>query len=309
MTQREVIRRDQDILVHLDPERYPNLCHLSRKTKVMLHLNCIMDHMLTYRCPVWPESNRRYYLFSTAHLQEWSRENKGIRSSSKTWQGHTVFLEIIGLIKIIRVTGHSSDRFLDSLYTRAQERSRAHGWKKRIISETLWTVPPYTPELLAKADTIAKRYLDARINLSLLNKDDVIDISGQEIANRIYHDQRVVGQETQNVHVYVCQVIRAAVHEKGYATKAEIKERLEAALADEQHFTFPDPDRQHEWTPADLDEWEREKRYKHEVQKAMVRLRQFCGKCGCSFGPAKKPDQERFGVAARSWIIVPVERG
>ena len=309
MTQREVIRRDQDTIAHLDPERYPNLCLLSRKTKVMIHLNCIMEHMLTYRCPVWPQNNRMYYLFSTAHLQEWSRVNKEIRSSNKTWQGHIVFLEIIGLIKTIRVTGHSPDRFLDSLYTRAQERNRANGWKKRIISETLWTVPRYTTEVLSNADAMAKRYLDARINLSQMNKDDVIAISGQETANRIYHDQRVIGRETQIVHDCICRVIRAAVHEKGYATKAEINERLEATLADEQHFTFPDPDHQHEWTTADLDEWEREKRYKHEIKKAILRLKYACSICDCVFGQATKEQQAEFGLPAHSWIIAPMHHG
>lgn len=303
MDQVSVIIENKDILQHLDPAEYPELVRLAARTKIIHNLNLIMDHMLTYLCPVWPTANRRYFLFSITHMTSWAKSEHQCKSGNKTWQGYIAFLDDAGLIKRLRVTGPSEDEFLNSIWLKTQERTRENRYG-RMISETLWTVPSYTPEVLKHAEEIAALYRQHHINLSHLSKSDMIRLRGSEIADRLYHDHRVISREETLVHDTMVTVINGLIEAKGYTTGQELETTLSEKISESLGFTHSDPMRQNEWTTGDLDSYEQEKLYRKEIKKAMARKKAVCAECGCVYGQATREQRAFFSLPNHSWIII-----
>ncbi len=170
--------------------------------------------MLSYSTPLWPTYNRRYFLFSERHLATWSRAN-GISGDLTTWQSHKVFLLHAGLIKTFIVIGEQTDSVLQQIWKTAV--SSGHH------SETLWTVPLYTPQVLKHAERIAKEYRENHVNLTHIRKNIIRRIWGQRMADSLYRSSRhVISAEERYVEHCLIEGIKNNILQKGFTTVEEI---------------------------------------------------------------------------------------
>lgn len=305
MNQRDVIIHNKEVLEALDSKAYPNLDWFLRKKKLLVRLEAIMDHMLSYLTPVWPSGNKRYYAFSMPYLKKWAKEKLNIAGSEMTWQGQVVFFEDAGLINRIRVTGPSQDPFLNSVWEQAIERTKNRNIP--IKTESLWTTKQYNPKLLSDAEEVAKIYRDADINLYHFTKSDMIRLRGKERSDRFYIEKRNIMWEEDLVYDCMIRAINEIVDKKGYARPAEVEEKVARMLDEQLHFTHPDRLRMDEWTADDLKEHEREKTFRKEIKKAMARKKTICHDCGCVYRQATLDMRAKYGIEVPGWIIIRAE--
>lgn len=302
MGQIDVIVKNKGIIEELREEDYPALVWMLRKKHVQNRLMAIMNHMLSYPCPVWPLPNRKYYLFSMPYLREWAKENIGLGGSPMMWQGNSAFLEDAGLIARIHVTGPSQDPFLNSIWEKSVEKTEER--KIQIKAEALWAVKPYTEDLLKEAEKIAEIYKNAQVSLCHYTKTDMERLRGPEVANRIYRDGRHISGKERIVYGMMIEVINQFLDEKGYAKPAEVEETLQRLLEKRLKFTHPDKLRMNEWTDAEMNEYKRERDYKREVKKVMARKNTICRKeCGAVYGQATLEQRAKYGLKRQAWII------
>ena len=172
-----VIQTNKDTITSLDPEQYPELCRLKQKTTILRHLYALLEHMQTYSSPMWPEGNPTFFLFSIRHLVRWGKAN-GYTGGVDTWQSHKIFLLHAGLIKTHPVIGEQEDPVLQSIWMSAV--------KKNQRSETLWTVPFYTPVILQHAEQIAREYHEKHICMTKITKDAVAAAWDQATADGLF---------------------------------------------------------------------------------------------------------------------------
>ena len=152
----KIIHINEEIILSLDPIKYPCLVTGCGRAKVLIHLYNLMEHMKSYSSPLLILNNQ-YFLFSERHLAKWNLAHGG-SGSVNAWQSHKVFLLHTGLIKTCVVIGNQKDPILQGVWDKAVSSNRR--------SETLWTVPLYTAEVLEHAERIAREYLENHVNLS-----------------------------------------------------------------------------------------------------------------------------------------------
>ena len=211
----QIIKINLEVIVSLNEDTYPELTRLRRKTSVIRHLSALMEHMLTYSMPLWPARNRRYFLFSEMHLATWHKANGGTGDLS-TWQSHKVFLLHAGLIKTFNVTAESSDYVLQRIWNAAKKAGRH--------SETLWTVPLFTPQVLLQAERIAKEYRENHVNLTHIRKNVIARVWGQQVADSLYRTTgHVISQNERDVAKCMKEAIRIMVARKGFTTVDELR--------------------------------------------------------------------------------------
>lgn len=215
-----IIRYNQDIIASLNPEEYPELVRLRRKTSIIRHLDDLMRHMQAYTSPVWPEYNKRYFLFSEKHFVDWNKSHGGSGDIMRI-QSHKVFLLHAGLIKTHIVIGEQADPILQRIWSTAVA--------KDFRSETLWSVPLFTPSVLKKAEQIALEYRENHVNKSHITKNTIARVWGQRTADRLYRSSKhIISSEQRFVELCLQNAIQDAVSVKGYTT---VKEMCDQCIA------------------------------------------------------------------------------
>lgn len=210
-----IIQINLEIITSLHPEEYPDLSRLMQKTTVISHLYAIMQHMQTYTTPVWPANNPRYFLFSIRNLVRWGKANR-YTGGVDTWQSHKIFLLHAGLIKTHPVIGEQEDQFLQSIWMSAV--------KKGQRSETLWTVPFYTPAVLQQAEKIAREYREKHVNLTKITKDAIAIGWDQRTADRLFRSSNhVVSRIKSQVKQCLKDAMDSMIDLHGYTTEAEMR--------------------------------------------------------------------------------------
>ncbi len=210
-----VLQSNIETISSLSPEEYPELCRLRQKTTVLLHLYAIMQRMQTYSAPLWPAGHPSFFLFSIRHLVKWGNRN-GYPGGIETWQSHKVFLLHAGLIKTHPVIGEQEDPLLQSIWISAA--------KKKQRSETLWTVPFYTPELLQHAEQIAREYREKHICLAKITKDTIASAWDQPTANSLFRTSgHVISTAKKRVKENLIRTMYNMIDQKGYTTEAEMR--------------------------------------------------------------------------------------
>ena len=206
-----IINHNMGTIASLNQEMYPELTRIGRQTAVMKHLYAIMLHMQSYTSPVW---DKRYFLFSERHLAKWSLMH-GISGDLKTWQSHKVFLLHAGLIKTYVVIGEQEDPILQRIW----ETAMTNGHR----SETLWTVPFYTPRVLNKAECMAKKYRENHVNLSHIRKNVIRRVWGRRTAESLYRSTtHGISNDEYFVEYCMTEAIKTQITQKGYTTVDEI---------------------------------------------------------------------------------------
>ncbi len=212
-----------DTISNLDPSEYPELCKPRRK-KIIVRLYKLMEHMLTYSTPVWPEKDKRYFLFSQKHLSDWYRANGGTGDET-TWQAHKIFLLHTGLLKTFVVIGEHPDPVLK----RNWERAKA----KHHRTTTLWTVPLFTPDILRHAEEIARQYTQYHINISRIRKNIISRVWGKRTANYLYRSTgHNIGKNEWIVYACLVQAMKDCISQHGFTTENEITAEAQALCED-----------------------------------------------------------------------------
>lgn len=210
----QVINHNIKIISTLKEEEYPELTALRRRATVIRHLYDLMQHMLSYSAPLWPLNNKRYFLFSKSYLADWNKANGGSGDAS-TWQSHKTFLLHAGLIKTFSVTYDQQDPVLHRIW----ETAKCKGYR----SETLWTVPLYTSNVLKRAERIALEYRENHVNLSHITKNTIARVWGQRTADKLYRSSKhIISSEQRFVEQCLQKAIQDALSIKGYTTVDEM---------------------------------------------------------------------------------------
>lgn len=256
------IHYNQEIISSLKADEYPELARLRKKTTVIAHLYALMAHMLTYSSPVWPDRGRQYFLFSERHLAAWNRMNGG-SGDITTWQSHKIFLLHASLIKTHVVIGEQTDAVLQRIWETAEANGRN--------SETLWSVPLYTPQVLKKAEQTALEYRENHVNLTHIRKNVIARVWGQRTADSLYRSSKhVISSEERYVEACLREAMKTAIKEKGFTTLEEILSRGLVLCADPHSA-------QHN--------------YREIVRKIMVQKRLLIDSSGCEYHPIRKKDR------------------
>ncbi len=284
------------MLETLDEAAYPALAYY-RRQRVFDHLRGIMLNMLAHPYPQWKEPEPRFFSIAKGYLENWCKEQQGIPGSAMSWQGSLIFLKDCGLLKAYRPIGTENDpeiaRILGGLHRMGARRNI-----------TLWSVPRYTPDVLAKANRIADVYKVNRAKLSRMTKADVVRIRGQAQADRLFLDGRKIGAEEAYVHDLYIRLLQERIDQQGYAVPDELIDSVWDITWQEQRFVFYDP-----FTPPTMEEKaerERQAPYWWARKKMEGRTAQLAGEIGCVYRPVRREDRERLQLPRdfRKWIIV-----
>ena len=251
-------------LLALDDLRiYPELYRISRCTKVIVHLLAILHHMQSYSYPVWRHKEQDYFLFSIQHLAAWS-QTKGWTGHIAGWQSHKVFLQHAGLIEIYPISGKQKDPFLKSVWQHAIDKGQR--------PESLWTVPLYTPEVLANADRIAKEYREKHINLSNITRDVILRSWGKRIADRLFRNSHhVLSNDKRAVLSCLKRATLDLIRRKGYTYEEELRSAAALLCAEATNI------------PACT--------YTKLIVNLMKQKRMLLDECGCEYHPIRKRDR------------------
>ncbi len=263
---------DLSVIRAIDASVYPSLGHLAKRTTVIAHLEGLLLNILSHPYALWPRDAARYFPIGKDMLEAWCKDH-GIGGSTMSWQGHLIFLEDCGLTHTFRAIGSSDDPILQSTLDYAA----ANGQPSAV---TFRTVPRYTEEILRHADEVAAVYLRNRVNLSHLTKADVIAVRGNETADRLYRDRRIISAEEQRVREKWQRVLIEMVGTHGYALRETVIRMVRRAVP-------------------------RTKPYRDALRKLETLTPFLANQAGCEYHPIRKADRERYQISKRikCWII------
>ena len=112
-------------------------------------------------------------------------------------------------------------------------------WAKAVSSgnrsETLWSVPLYTPEVLTHAESIAREYRKKHVNLTHITKKTIARAWDQRTADGLYRNSKHInGAADRYAESCLRKAIKEAIAEKGFTTIDEIFFRgLALCMADQ----------------------------------------------------------------------------
>jgi hypothetical protein len=102
------------------------------------------------------------------------------------------------------------------------------GKKRFLYRIQCYHIPEYTPELLKKADEIARIAKEKGIKLNSITKNSVRDIFGEEMAKKVYPQAEDVAPTDKGAQFVtdVETVMTEEIASKGYTTTSIVKDRL-----------------------------------------------------------------------------------
>lgn len=207
-----------------------------------------------------------------------------------------MFLRIIGFVKAFRPGTNYHDPITDNLKKKIK-----HGDSSRAI--TLRTVPLYTDDVLQYAEERAKLFFDKKIKISKLVKTDVIDVLGQEEADRLYQSGFTKSQIERNVDAVMLRVLEEEVQKNGYALFEPSLQKAKQIIDYEAEFVYIDPFSVH--TEEERMELRRQRDYFNAFIKFEERKSQKAIVKELEYHQISKKDRERYGIPqeVKCWIF------
>lgn len=251
-------------ILHLDPESFPSLTSFLKRTTLLYHLLQYLTYMADHPYPVVVDhSGRGYWKIPITYM----RTMYG--GTAESWQSHTVFLILLGLLGRIRPSSKSVNPAFKEEYRKAIETDRRPA--------SFFFIEEYTSEALAYAERQATRYREAGVSVSHLTKTDVIRMEGKEKADLLYMDMRDISVQEARIRQRILSSIADQIQKHGYATP----DRIEAAVCYGMM-------------------WEERQIY----DKLMHHKKALAYEVNCEYRPPRKDDKERFGLDNAGWIMV-----
>ena len=207
-----------------------------------------------------------------------------------------MFLRIIGLVKTFRAGFNNHDPITDHIMSRI-----------RIIKGSrnisLRTVPLYTEDVLLSADQLAKEFHDKKINISKMTKTDVIQVLGQEAADRYYMSSTKVSSVEAYVDEVCFDVLWADIETRGYALFDEVMRKAKQVVYDDtplEHAPW-EPD----FTAEERAAFEQMGKYDKAFHKFEERKKAKAEQQGLVYRQIRKEDREALSIPpeVKSWIF------
>jgi len=208
---RQQLRENIDILFKLDSNRYPTLNDELRKHKGSFCRRLVQFIEQIEHHPKAPYHDRRGKPWHFVSFQ-WLAIVYG--GSAGTWHSCVVFGAALGLIE-----RRKPYPIPEQICRTAMSRSAAHakGIGQRAVS--WYHIPPYSEELLSKAEAIAQQFKREGISRSMLSTGGLIQAIGKEEANKaIPYSLERSQADIQAEHEIIAH-IRQAIKATGYTTK------------------------------------------------------------------------------------------
>lgn len=267
MDEQRIIAQNIAAIEALDPELYPELVRIFRKTSLHAHLLHVWTYMQSHPFPrTMDQAGRGYWSIPVSYLK---KEHGG---SVETWQSHLAFLTDAGLLKRVKPDKRTKLEDLQTAYAEARE--------KRQRPPAFYRVIEYTPEIFRIAEETAQRYKAHGVNVGHITKADVIRVSGSARANMIYGDGRKIGAPEIWARDQLKQVILQRIEEKGYTTWDEIARDVAKIVPDLKH--------------------------RKALKKCMDKKADICAEAGCQHKPPKKEQRTAYQLEDQRWIITKI---
>lgn len=267
MDEQRIIAANIAAIEALDPELYPELTRLFRKTSIHAHLLHVWTYMQKHPFP-WTQDHKGhgYWTIPVNYLK---KEHGG---SGETWKSHLLFLTDVGLLKRVKPDKRTKQEDLQAAYAEAR--------KKRQRPPVFYRVIEYTPEIFRIAEETAQRYKAHGVNVGHVSKADMIRVSGARRADEIFRDQRKIGAP----EIWARDQLKAAmiqrIEAKGYTTWDEIAGDVAKIVPDPEH--------------------------KKALKKCMDRKTEICTEAGCQHKPPKKEQRTTYQLEDQRWIITKI---
>lgn len=210
--------------------------------------------------------SRRHSAFKAPHI---SRDHR-------VWQRNTVLLHCLGLISTRR------PRRKDGEWLPPIEHQsivimlkKGHRQPSTYITTQLWEL-----DMLEYSEAQAQKWVDNRTPVKYLTKEIIINVFGQELANKVYCDDRGVPASSAEANEKLKQAIISTSKAKGYTTKGKLLTQAAKGIG------------------------------KMKADKAWsVYGRQVMDTIGYRYHKPSKADKARYGIRANDnrWIIDKVE--
>lgn len=149
------------------------------------------------------------------------------------------------------------------------------------MPSAFYSVIEYTGDVLEEAERTAARYTAVGVSVPKLTKSDVIRVSGQQRANSLYRDGRIISEVEIWARDQVLTVMLNEIQRKGYTNPVEIREQVEPLAVDQKQ--------------------------RAAIEKVMQRKPEICRDAGCRYKPLMKGEKAAFHLDNSKWIIIKQE--
>lgn len=267
-TVEENIRR---IATGIDKEKYPVLYgYLNNgRSRLKADLLLMLEHMAANKATTSNSKQRMQYWAIPVSVMK----QRG--GSARTWQSHTVFFAVSGLLVRIKPNASTLNDTMRRAYLKAVEERKA--------PMAFYSCKLYTEKLLARAEETALLFKQRGISLSDIRKQDVISLYGQEYADMYYQDVRTVSKLDEWIVETMVQSIEAQISEQGYAIRDKVMWDLNRKK-------------------RERDAWEESK-----IQHAVRQFTSICVEHGYSYVRVRREHHERWRLTYGQKIIVKTE--
>lgn len=194
---------------------YPYLYKIIKsRIRYLYHfINYSRDKIINYR----RLGGNHIFFVSNRYL---ARRYKG---HSSTWNRNINIFVLLGLIN-----KHNVKSISPGMVTRKAVRLQKQKAKELKVSKdtikpiNFYTIPLYNDKVLSQANQIAKIMIDSNFRVNGFNKIWIIKTFGNDIANKVFPDDRGITEYSNYVSNEIEKFILQDIKDNGYTTKARV---------------------------------------------------------------------------------------
>ena len=202
------------VIRQLDQLQYPNLHKLlnRRRGGLINNLLYVLDKSKHAEHLQFEEYGGASFYQSIEYFTL-DEQSKGVNRAIQTWHTKLILMALIGLIKRVKPR-HGTGNEFKKASLRAQ-----NIWQKKTgrMADTIsyWYFDKYTDQQLAYCEASAKKWFDSKATLAKFSKETAITVFGQDRANAVYQDKRMITQLSHMAYICICKAIESMMG-KGY---------------------------------------------------------------------------------------------
>lgn len=240
---------------------------------------------------------------------------------NKGWERYVYLFMALGLLRRhrpdqhVNVSGDNTPLQETSLIIAGWKRKKdgtlekLEGKKEIKRSVTWYHVPNYEKEKqLEQAEKRACLFLQNKVSVSNISKDNVRDVLGEKTANSIWDTvNREPYKPVQDMRNKIEAVLYQQLKEHGFTTEEKLLEEIYVRY-DVAHYSDEDDDI---LSPMTEDEFKKLKEDSFTIAKIKKRwheMKPYFSKRGIKAIPPRKEDRQRWNLPDRRWIIIDVNR-
>lgn len=221
------VEYNSQLIHHIDTlKQYKSLYKLIRQK--VKYLNYLIAYSKDKRLNDYATVHHNYYFFASNRYL--ARRYKG---TSSTWNRNINLFVTLGLInriseetldiangELLKTSLKYKSKQLKKLNLPNNNLMVSDGQTMKMIG--YYTIPLYTVELLSQADDIAKKMIYNNYRSNSFNKMFLINVFGQEFANKVFQDEREITDYSNYVSSQIYNSILSDIDKNGYTTKDRV---------------------------------------------------------------------------------------